>query len=309
MKKKKSVSLCIFLLLTIAVVYMASNIIKSDSGDKTNQASPNGSRSFPSSKYEELFGGILENYSSSYYSMRDALYGEYLWNKLDYEHYNCTLTKNVTILKNTVNCIVSQYKNLSKREVSEKSVVGVLLLGDLRIEISFLASSKEDELPYKTGEICILKERLENFDSFKARALEVYGEPSFSYDTLLNLTLRLRRLVSKTYGEPFSGEWPIETRFALQHFVYVVSRNSTMLDSLIEGYDPEKSYNSLRSLILELKRDPYAEALFKPSIVYLSELWREDYIKAQNKAIVDDHYLKVFWAWYQLVKPEEFIGR
>ena len=240
--------------------------------------------------------------------MEDALYGEYLWGKLDYKTYNCTLTKNVTLLQESVDNLVSLYKNLSGREVSGRSVVGVLLLGDIRVELSFLASSEGKELQYKAGEICVLRGRLKNFDSFKKKALEVYGEPSFSYEKLLNLSLRLRGEVGRTYGVPFSGEWPVETRFALQHFVYVASQNSTLLDSFMSGYDPEKSYSLLRTLLGELNENPYAKALLKPSIVYLSELWREEYVESQNKAAVDDHYLRVFWAWYQLVKPEQFTG-
>ncbi|WP_456365728.1 hypothetical protein [Thermococcus sp.] len=304
---KKATSLFILSLLALAVGYITFNGIKSDSGHRVGRSPPNGLYPSSPSKYAELFDGVLRNYST-YYSMEDALYGEYLWGRLDYRTYNCTLTKNVTLLRGSVNHLVSLYKNLSRREVSEGSVVGVLLLGDLRTELSFLASSGGKELQYKAGEICILGGRLTNFDSFKKKALEVYGKPQFSYEKLLNLSLRLKREVGKTYGAPFSGEWPVETRFALQHFVYVASQNGTLLDSFMNGYDPEKSYNLMRTLLGELNENPYAKALFKPSIVYLSELWHEEYVESQDKAAIDDHYLRVFWAWYQLVKPEQFLG-
>ncbi|MDV3103687.1 hypothetical protein [Thermococcus waiotapuensis] len=307
MDAKKGASLFILFLLALAVGYIAFNVIKPEPDHQVSQSPPDFYQSPSPSKYAELFGDIIRNYST-YYLMESALYGEYLWDGLNQETYNCTLTKNATLLKEKVNNLVSMYKNLSKREVSERSVVGVLLLGDLGFGISSLSSEGEEQLRRDLGEICILEGRLTNFDSFKKRAVEVYGEPSFSYEKLSNLSSHLEREVSRTYGIPFSGEWPVETRFALQHFVYILSQNSTLLDSFLNGYDPEKSYNLLKTLLGELDENPYAKALFRPSIVYLSELWREEYVLSQNKAAVDDHYLRVFWAWYQLVKPEQFIG-
>jgi hypothetical protein len=312
MKKRTTISLFIFIVLILGIAYISIGLFNSSKGiSQTNSANPSNkmdSSSQSMSPYSGIFIGILKNYSDSYYSLRDAIYGEYLWNNIDPLYYNCTLTRNITLLSDTVGQIVSEYKNLSRTEVEEEDTVGILLLGDIRVKVSFLASSDANELSAKAEEVCLMKERLSNFDSFQKKALIKYGRPSFSFEELSNLSSELKRLVSRTYGGPFSGEWPVDARFALQHFVYVASQNESLIEPFMDGYTPQESAELLKNLTKRLESHPYARALLKPSLVYLAELWREDSIRSKNQMEVDDRYLKIFWAWYNMVRPERFLG-
>ena len=262
---------------------------------------PSSSREKPS-----IFLKIFTDYETNS-TINRAINGNHLWDRLDPNPCNGTITTNATVLNQTARENIELFRNLSAREESRRDLIGVLLLNDLREDVGGMIIKKKWALIGLRDDICALNERLRNFDAYKEKALEVYGEPKFSYEDLYNFSMELKAIVSDTY-RPFSGSWVVDTRSALLHFLYRGISNGSIPDYLFANYSPEKSAATLKRVYNEIRADPYAEALFGPSLAYLAAWWKYEDMHTTNHEAVDDKYLRLFWAWYNLVKPKRFIG-
>ncbi len=299
--KRTYVSLSLFIILLLVGTYAVVGILR----DSHRMAKWSNSTSIPQSMNDSPFESIIMGYDS-YYKLDEGIYGEYLWKKLDPESYSCNLSSNEDFLKEKANVIVQMYKNLSINATSNQDLIGVLLLADLNDRMRTLTT--EPLSPF-AERICLMENRLENFEAYRKKALKVYGEPSFSFDDLLNLSLTFRNFTYKTYGYPFSNSWVVDVRVLLKHFIYWAIYNESLVEPFLSDYTPEKSTSLLTNLSAELEKDPYAESLFKPSLLYLANWWSWDYHHSSNPEEVNEKYLKIFWAWYKLVSPKRFIGR
>ena len=261
----------------------------------------------PQDENESPFESIIAGYNS-YHEWDEGIEGEYLWKKLDLKNYSCNLSSNegFLILNEKARIILQMYKNLSVNATSNKDLIGVLLLADLNDRMRTLTA---DYLSPFAERICLMENRLENFEAYRKKALEVYGESSFSFDDISNLSLAFRNFTYKTYGYPFSNSWIVDVRVLLKHFIYRAIYNESLVEPFLSDYTPKKSASLLTNLSAELEKDPYAESLFKPSLLYLANWWSWEYRHSSNPEEVNEKYLKIFWAWYKLANPERFIGR
>ncbi|MDV3104517.1 hypothetical protein [Thermococcus waiotapuensis] len=299
--KRAYLPLSFFIILVLVGAYAVVGILK-DSGKAGNSSENSSSTSAPMN--ETPFQLLLKGYSS-YYELDEGTSGEYLWKKLDPKSYSCNLSSNEDFLKEKARNVIQIYKNLSVNETSRGDLVGVLLLADLRDRISDLTASYVS--PF-ANTICLMENRLKNFEMYKKEALEVHGYPSFSFDDLSNLSLTLKNITYKTYWGPLSGSWVVDVRVVLKHFIYRAIYNESLVEPFLSDYSYEESASLLVNLSDELKKDPYAESVFKPSLIYLAYWWSWEYQHSSNPPEVNDKYLKIFWAWYKLVNPEKFIG-
>ena len=266
----------------------------------------NANNSDMSNRLGKQFQIILTDYWINS-TINKAINGNHLWDKLDPNPCNGTITTNATVLNQTARENIEIFRNLSAEEESKKDLLGVLLLSDLREDAAGMVINDEWALTGLRYEICTLNERLRNFYTYKKKAVEAYGEPKFSYEDLYNLSVRLRAIVSDTY-RPFSRSWVVDTRSALLHFLYRGISNGSIPDYLTANYSPEKSAATLKRVYKGIRGDPYSEALLGPSLAYLAEWWKYEDMHTSNHEAVDDKYLRLFWAWYNLVRPERFIG-
>jgi len=299
--KRTYISLSLFIILLLVGTYAVVGILR----DSHRMAEEGSSTSIPHDSKKIPFESIIAGYNS-YHEWDEGIEGEYLWKKLDPKNYSCDLSSNEDFLNEKARIILQMYENLSVNATSNKDLIGVLLLADLNERMRTLTAG---QLSPFAERICLMENRLENFEAYRKKALEVYGEPSFSFDDLSNLSLTFRNVTYKTYGYPFSNSWVVDVRVLLKHFIYRAIYNESLVEPFLSGYTPEKSASLLTNLSAELEKDPYAKSLFKPSLLYLANWWSWEYRHSSNPKEVNEKYLKIFWAWYKLVNPERFIGR
>ncbi len=271
------------------------------------------------SPYSKVFNRILnmstyENASS----ISILLYGkEYLWPGLSHNStHPCSLTDNITYMMSFINRTMEEFINASEENVEENNTVGALLLGDMMnalaipiIETAIISKGYANysgylrlssvQEAYTTA--CTINSRIENLSAYERIALERYGRPPFNLSSLEKLNRRIRPYLSYT---PMNGTQIINWRATLENLIYVLTYNRSLLNRFATGYTPKKAADILLNFTEKVNSNPYLKSVFKPALVYLTILRIQDITMENKKPVETDlFYLKVFYAWYNIVKP------
>ncbi|NJF25959.1 hypothetical protein [Thermococcus sp. Bubb.Bath] len=315
MKVKKSTVavMSIFILIIASSTYIALNF----GGHKpqTSKSKDDDVTQFQKdSQYSHVFTEILNESEAIYGDTDKLIYGPYLWDSLDNTPHNCTITKNLTVLKVRGDKIYALYKNISREVTGKKNLVGLILLTDLKMDvsttlgkISYLVQSNYYS-PDVEVESCVLLHRLENFDKYRSKAVALYGEPCFSYDYYQNLSIKVKSFITTLYQlRNKNRTWEIEARPFLQKSVEILATNGTVLNRYLDDdYSPQKAAQLLEKFTRQVKGDPYMNTLWGSSLNYLV-YHRDSYLMStgsnDSPSEIDEHYLEVFWAWYHIFHP------
>lgn len=196
----------------------------------------------------------------------------------------------------------------------KKDLVGLILLTDLKMDvsttlgkISYLVQSNYYSSDVEV-ESCILLHRLENFDKYRSKTLALYGEPCFSYEYYQNLSIKVKNFITTSYQlRNKNRTWEIEVRPFLQKSVEILATNRTVLDRYLDdNYSPQKAAQLLENFTKQVRGDPYMNTLWGPSLNYLV-YYRDSYLVSSGSNSpneIDEHYLRVFWAWYHIFHPQ-----
>ncbi len=314
MKPKRStfalLLIFVFVVLMLSAVYMTVDTVREPQTQKSGRNDVSSQRKSP---YAIVFNKILNGSGAVYDDTDELIYGPYIWNLLDNASHNCTITKNLTSLKAVGDRIYTLYKNLSLNVTKKRDLIGIILLTDLDMDVSFTLGkiSYLVQSGYLTSDVeaeaCILLHRLENFEKYRAKALAMYGKPCFSYDYYGNLSLKIKDFITTSHRlRNTNRTWDVEVRRFLEKSVEILASNETLLErNLDENYSPQKAAQLLENFARKVKADPYMNVLWGSSINYLAYLRNSDLMNSEKSPTqVDEHYLEVFWAWYHMFAPE-----
>lgn len=314
MKPRKSVLapllVFIFALLMLSAVYMTVDTVRNSQTSKSERDNVSSREKSP---YARVFNEILNESDALHGDTEKLVYGPYMWNALDDSPHNCTITKNLTSLRAVGDRIYTLYKNLSLNMTQKRDLIGIILLTDLDMDISFtlgkisyLVQSRYIS-PDVEVEACISLHRLENFEKYREKALAMYGKPCFSYEYYRNLSLKIRKFITTSYRlRSTNRTWDVEVRRFLEKSVEILASNETLLKrNLDENYSPRKAAQLLENFARQVRADPYMNVLWGSSLNYLVYLRNSDLMKSGASPVqIDEHYLEVFWAWYHMFAPE-----
>ncbi len=295
------------------------------------------------SAYTKIFEKIIspEAYENGSY---DTTFLEYLWGSLNGRvvystreilSYPCNVTNvNLSPLA-FINLTMQEFINASRESVKSGNTVKALLLGDMMDGLP-ISLTETALAPYGGGNAnanvramfseicyyaaCIVYHKLKELSFYEKLALERYGEPPFNLTAIEELNNRIRPYLSYT---PMNGTQMINWEPALTNLVYVLSyRNTSLLNKFSAGYTPDKAAQLLENFTKTINSNVYLKSIFKPAIVYLTILRYQDILALElghpnlvnaniaNKTSVsiDEFYLRVFYAWYNIVKPYTLWG-
>ena len=316
--------IAIFLLVFMGIVasyFVFDSIIESTSPGKRAYDEPHsGNMIFSQSPYEELFDTIipLADYNKGYAYFSERYYLKmYLWDAISKnETYKCPSPGDEDEMIDYISSTVNEYYSKVQEANLERDTVKMLLLIDMDRRVSAIQAlinarslRESPSLRLAYSDACLIRNRLDNLDNYSILARSILGDPGFSYDDLLAMLGRTGPHVDK---ELFRNVSPYETRKVLKHLVYrLISNESLLNQKLAQGFD----LNETASLLLEFNKNisdnPYLESLFKPALAYLVSLRYEDIRGHRSEAPpvrVDEFYLRVFQAWYNIVKPWKLVG-
>ncbi len=251
-----------------------------------------------------------------------VLYREYLWPNLDQNtSYPCNLSGNTSFTTIIVflNQTMQDFINASEESVRSGNTVEALLLGDMMNENmslieTVLMESKNWSNNWVGGILaqeaytaaCIIKARIKRINIYERMALKKYGEPPFNLSSLEELNDRIRPYLSYV---PMNGTQSTDWRIALQNLIAVLLDNKSLLNRFSVNYTPQKAADLLSNFTKKVNSNPYLKSVFKPVLIDLvtqrDGAIDDDVIrhKGESGTAIDMFYLKVFYAWYNIVKP------
>ncbi|HIE36585.1 TPA: hypothetical protein EYP83_00330 [Candidatus Geothermarchaeota archaeon] len=243
-------------------------------------------------------------------------YREYIWPYLEgNKSYNCSKPDRVYELGKYYREVLEEYYGLAENFKLRGEVIGIILLNDMYIRRRNVGNGYSDILygpelhAYKFfQDACIMKSRLDNIGEYIDKARELFGEPSFTIETLE--TIFNKSLAFKANRSTSEFENLGDFKILQLHILYLI--HSSLYD-VIDEYGPfdwGDLRSKFRSLVDKLNSDIYLKGLLYDVFAYGRYFASDIYVYRDYGVEADpgEYTLKAIHIWLELTGSKTLFG-